>query len=528
MSTSEPALNQNKRIMRAAVVIALGNIISRVLGLAREVVKANLFGASGLLSAFTVATLVPMTIYQLIMGGEMVTSSLVPVFSEYTAPQATAEETAARRAELGRVFSTFLSLITILLLLFVGLVELFAPQVAWLVGARNFSDPALFDITVDLMRLSTPAVLFLSASSIVSAMLYALQRFTLPAFTVATFNGAIVLVALLRPGQIDSLVWGLLLGAFLQVALQLPGLREANLRWHFEWWHPAIKRIAFLYAPIVGGLLLNQAVIWVSYNLATQTGDSSVTYMTYATTLYQFPLGLVVMGLSTATLPMLSQQAQGQLGLFRQTLVQGLRLVMILILPATLGLLALAEPIVRLLFEHGQFLPADTHMTTLVLRVYLIGLPFAAVDQMLVYASYARQDTWRPALAGAVSILVYLVVAVVLLRPLGLLSLMAADAVKHIVHTAIMVWILTHQLEHWEGLELPSVLGKGVVSAGLTSLSAYLTYLLLLPYLPPVYFLNHLLLVVLPGVSALVVYALLVKYLNISEAKMLPTLFKRG
>jgi putative peptidoglycan lipid II flippase len=323
-------------------------------------------------------------------------------------------------------------------------------------------------------------------------------------------------------------VWGLLLGAFLQVALQLPGLREAHLRWHFEWWHPAIKRIAFLYAPIVGGLLLNQAVIWVSYNLATQTGDSSVTYMTYATTLYQFPLGLVVMGLSTATLPMLSQQAQGQLGLFRQTLVQGLRLVIILILPATLGLLALAEPIVRLLFEHGQFLPADTHMTTLVLRVYLIGLPFAAVDQMLVYASYARQDTWRPALAGAVSILVYLVVAVVLLRPLGLLSLMAADAVKHIVHTAMMVWILTHQLGHWEGLELPSVLGKGVVSAGLTSLSAYLTYILLLPYLPPIHFLNHLLLVVLPGVSALLVYGLLVKLLNIAEAKMLPALFKRG
>ena len=102
---------------------------------------------------------------------------------------------------------------------------------------------------------------------------------------------------------------------------------------------------------------------------------------------------------------------------FKQTLADGLRLVITLILPATAGLFALAVPIVALLFEHGEFTAADTATTALVLRVYLIGLPFAAVDQMLVFASYARKDTWRPALVGVISIVIYSITAVLLLRP---------------------------------------------------------------------------------------------------------------
>src|SRR5690606_21601993 len=112
---------------------------------------------------------------------------------------------------------------------------------------------------------------------------------------------------------------------------------------------------------------------------------------------------------------------------FMHTLGEGIRLVCVLILPATAGLFALAGPVVALLFEHGQFTAGDTAMTAQVLRYYLFGLPFAAVDQMLVFASYARKDTLRPALVGVVSIVVYVLVAALLLEPYGLLSLMIAD-----------------------------------------------------------------------------------------------------
>jgi putative peptidoglycan lipid II flippase len=512
-----PSIGEDKGVVRAATILAIGNVTSRLLGLARETVKANLFGASGLLSAFTIAALVPMSLFELIIGG-MVSSSLVPVFSDYAKQE--------HRQELWGVVSTFLSVATVALLLITGLVELFAPQVAWLVGARNFQDPALTAITINLLRLAAPAVLFLSLASILTGVLYALHRFTLPAFTAAVFNGSMVALALAFPTRIESLVWGILIGSLLQILLQLPALRDARLRWQFDWRHPAIGRILRLYLPIVAGLIVNQLAVALSYNLATRTGDESVTYMVYATTLYQFPLGLVVTALSIATLPTLSQQANGHLADFRRTLAGGIRLVLTLILPATAGLFALALPIAALLFEHGRFTPEATQQTALVLRVYLFGLPFAAVDQMLVFASYARKDTWRPALVGVITILVYLAVALALLRPLGLLSLMVADAVKHILHTAIMVWLLRR---HVGGLGNHSLgIGRSLLAGLLTGAAAYAAATLARNLLPTTTSLLPKLLIVLAGSTAgLLIYLTLVFLLDIREAKTLLRLRRR-
>ncbi len=282
-----------------------------------------------------------------------------------------------------------------------------------------------------------------------------------------------------------------------------------------------------LYAPIVAGLVVNQLAIALSLNLATRTGDQSVSYMKFATTLTQFPLGLVVTALSIATLPTLSQQVTA-LGDFKRTLAEGLRLVITLILPATTGLFALAVPIVALLFQHGEFTPADTQMTALVLRVYLFGLPFAAVDQMLVFASYARKDTWRPALVGVVSIVVYSITAVSLLKPLGLLSLMVADAVKHIVHTLIMLWLLQRHLHGLRGHNVTVTTLKSIAAAAATGLAAYGVAFLLQPLLPADGFIFKLALVMAGGVAGVAAYTAIVLWLNLTEAKSLPRLlFKR-
>jgi putative peptidoglycan lipid II flippase len=513
-----PAQQETSRgIARAASILALGNVASRILGLVRETVKANLFGASGLLSAFNVAAYVPTSLFDLIVGG-MVSSSLIPVFSDY-APE-------ERRETLWQVVSSVLSVATAVLLIVVALVELFAPQVAGLVGANEFTDPALTAVSIRLMRVVTPAVLFLGLASILSGVLYALKRFTLPAFISAVYNGTVVVVALLRPEKIDSLAWGILFGAIFQVLLQLPALRDARLRWRFDWQHPAIRRILRLYAPIVAGLVVNQLAVALSLNLATRTGDQSVSYMKFATTLTQFPLGLVVTALSIATLPTLSQQV-AVLADFKRTLAEGLRLVITLILPATTGLFALAVPIVALLFQHGEFTAVDTDMTALVLRVYLVGLPFAAVDQMLVFASYARKDTWRPALVGVVSIIVYTITAVTLLKPLGLLSLMVADAVKHIIHTLIMLWLLQRHLEGLSGHNVTVTTLKSVAAAVITGLAAFGTAYFIQPLLPLDGFLNKLALVFISGAAGLAGYSVMVLWLNLTEAKSLPKLLFR-
>ena len=520
-------MQRDEGIVRAAAVLAIGNVTSRMLGLIREIVKANLFGASDLLGAFTVAALVPMTLFNLITGGEMVSSSLVPVFSDYAGKE--------RRQELWGVVSTFLSVATVVLLAIVLLVELFTGQVAWLAGARNFDDESLVPVTIALMRLATPAVLFLSIASILTGVLYALKRFTLPAFTAAVFNGTIVVLALARPDHIDSLAWGLLLGSILQIVLQLPALRDGHFRWNLNWRHPAVRRILFLYTPIVAGLLVNQAAIWISYNLAITTGDNSVTFMTYATTLYQFPLGLVVTALSIATLPTLSQMATAyrvaadagdsvavqRLAAFKETLAGGLRLVIALTLPATAGLFALAVPIIALLLQRGHFTGQDTIITAQVLRVYLFGLPFAAVDQMLVFASYARKDTWRPALAGIVSIIIYTAVAMLLLPLLDLLSLMVADAVKHFVHTLIMLWFLQRHTGGLAGHRLTSTSVKSLLAAAATGLAAYGAAVLTTPLLSAG-FLASAFIVLAGGTAGLLAYGAMALLLDIPEARSLP------
>jgi putative peptidoglycan lipid II flippase len=280
--------------------------------------------------------------------------------------------------------------------------------------------------------------------------------------------------------------------------------------------------------PILAGLIINQAAVAISYNLATRTGEGSVAYMVYATTLYQFPLGLVVTALSIATLPTLSVQAlHSSLFAFQQTLADGVKMALTLILPATAGLFALAVPIAALLFERGEFLPQDTQMTALVLRVYLVGLPFAAVDQMLIFASYARKDTWRPALVGVISIIVYLIVAVSLLQPLGLLSLMVADAVKHIVHTLIMLWLLKRHVGGFGGYGLIPGSLKSLLAAGLTGLAAYGVANLSLILLPGSDLVSRLLVVMAAGAAGLAIYVALAWLLNIREALALPQMLRR-
>lgn len=526
-ATSPKNLGEDRGVVKAAAVLAVGNIASRVLGLVREIVKSNLYGTSPLLAAFTVAALAPMTLFNLISGGEMVSSSLVPVFSDYARRE--------KREELWRVGSAVLSLATFVLCLIVLLVELFAEQVAWLAGARNFSDPALFQVTVDLMRLATPAVLFLSIASVLSGLLFALKRFTYPAFTSAVFNGAIVVMALLRPDQITSLVWGMLVGSALQIAIQLPGLRDGRFHWRLDWRHPAVRRIVILYTPILAGLVVNQIAIWISYRLAILTGDNSVTYMTYATTLYQFPLGLVVTALSLATLPTLSQiassiqaarlvdpqAAAARVEEFKATLAGGIRLVVALLLPAGAGLFALAPFIVVLLLEHGRFTAADSEITSHVLRFYLLGLAFAGIDQMLVFASYARQDTWRPALAGVLAIGVYTATAVLLLPSMGLYSLMIADAVKHIVHTLIMLWFLQRQLGGLHGYGITRLAVKTIFAAVVTGVLALLVADVAAGFLPMARFGGRLLVVLLGSAAGLAAYAVLVLLLDIPEARAL-------
>ncbi|MDZ4763446.1 MAG: murein biosynthesis integral membrane protein MurJ [Chloroflexota bacterium] len=468
-------------VARATGVLALGNIASRVLGMAREVTLTNLFGASRATDAFYVAIIIPKTIYDLLIAGH-VNSAIIPVLSEVAANDAATGE-----KELWRVVSILSTLITAILALLVVMLMIFAPSIVLLVsGGAGVDKQAL---ATDLLRLTAPALIGLGLFSTFSGALYALRSFTLPALAGAIFNGMIVLSTVIlappltvmvtfdgahaawtaaRPESgIYAAAFGWLIGATVQMLSQLPGLRGAKLRVSFNWRHPAVRRIARLYAPVMLSMLLDTVVRTFSYNLASQTGERSITYMNLATTLIQFPQGLVATAIGIAILPTLSRQALNDTPAFRETLGLGLRLAITLILPAAVGLFALATPIVMLIFEHGAFTGVDTGMTALALRLYLFGLPFAAIDLMLMYAFYARQDTLTPTWIGMFSLALYMVVAITLAPTAGVFSLMIADSAKHIIHAVIAGYMLIRRMGGLGDQRLIGAFVRTGVAAGL-------------------------------------------------------------
>ncbi len=433
-------LRREVEVAQAAGVVALGNVASRVLGVVREMVKSGLFGAGPHVDALNAAIRVPSTLYDLLVGG-MVSSALIPVLSDYALPE--------RRAELWRLLSVLISIASLALGALVLLGEFVAPWIVRLL-VEGLS-PSYQALATDLLRLALPVVIFLSLASVLSGGLYALKRFTFPAFTAAVFNAGVVAVTLIvgRRWGVRSMAAGLLVGGALQVALQLPGLRGARLRFALDFRHPALRRVGRLYLPILIGLVVDTLAVLLSYNLASRIGAGSISWMEYAATIIQFPLGLVVTAVSIAILPTLSQYAEAEeLAPFQTILAQGLRLVLALIIPATLGLYVLANPIVALSFEHGDFTPADTVATAEALRCALLGLLFAAVDQPLIFAFYARKDTLTPALVGVGTTFLYLSMALVTWR-LGVLTLpllVLVNSLKLTAHALAMLALTRHRL----------------------------------------------------------------------------------
>jgi putative peptidoglycan lipid II flippase len=420
-------------------------------------------------------------LYDLLVGG-MVSSALVPIFSE---------QAERDRAGLWHLASLMLSLTTIVLAGVVLLIELIAPQMAVIMAAGLFEDTsrgeALLVTTTRLIRLTTPAVLFLSLSGIITGLLFSLKRFALPAFTAATFNATMVGIALggvlVFGWGIEALAVGLLLGAFLQVALQLPGLRDARLAFVVDLQHPALRRMGQLYLPVILGLVISQLAIVLDRRLASYTGQQSIAWMQNATTLIQFPLGLVSAAISLAILPTLSRLAAATapdgvpaLAEFMDTLAKGLRLVLVLIIPATVALFILAEPIVALIFQHGKFVAFDTQQTALALRLYLLGLTFAAIDQPLIFAFYARQNTLTPALVGLLGVGFYLAAALLptLARPMQMTDLVLANSVQLTGHALVMLW-LVNRLAPLRGHSLGPTMLKALVAAAVMGLALWIT-----------------------------------------------------
>jgi putative peptidoglycan lipid II flippase len=421
-------------IAGSAVVLSAGNVTSRVLGLLRETVITALFGATGAVSAFRVSSNAYNLLYELLVGG-VISSAFVPVLSEYAERD---------QGEFRRLLGALMFLLMAFVTAIVVLLEFAAPLVTRVMGA-GFS-PQLQALTTSLLRLVLPAVLLLGLSGLSAAALYARQQFAYPAFMASLFNAALIACAFILSKRFDirALALGVLAGSLCQAGLQAFGLWRTRSWPSFAPYHPAVKRVLLLALPVLGSLAIGQAQVIIDRNLASRTGEQSIAWMANATTLIQFPLGLVASAVSLATLPRLarlaSNERQGQ-SPFLGTMAFSLRLVIVLVLPATAALAVLGAPLVHLLFQHGNFHAADSAATNAALRLYLIGLPFAAVDQCLILAFYARRDTLRPALVGLVAVGIYLAVALSTMQRLGMTGLVLANSAQWLGHAVIMLFL---------------------------------------------------------------------------------------
>jgi putative peptidoglycan lipid II flippase len=420
------------QIVRAALLLMLGNLASRLLGLGREAIVVGLFGLSASTSAFLTAATVPTMIYDLLVGGA-ISAALIPVLADYT-----------RESDLrafGRVAGALLALTIVAATLLVLALEFAAPALVAALGAAR--RPEVEAETLAMVRLILPSVVLLAASGVLQAILQSRSIFRYTAASAAAFNFGIIAAGLTLGYALGppALVVGVLLGAALQLAIQLPGLRGVPLRLWPDPANPGVRRALALYAPVAAGLVVSQVAIVIDRNLAWQTGEQSIAVMRSATTLVQLPLGLIATATSFAVLPALAR-AIDEPAEFAGTLAFGVRLALLAMVPMTVGLVLLREPTVRLLFERLQFGPDDTRLTAEAFLWYAPQMPFWAVDQLLIFAFYARKDTLTPVAVGVVGTLLYLLVAFSTVAPLGVFGLILANTIQNSAHCLVMYWLL--------------------------------------------------------------------------------------
>lgn len=403
------------RITRAAGVVGAFTLLSRISGLLRDIVLGYLFGARGATDAFFVAFRIPNLLRRLTAEGALA-AGFVPLFTESL--------TRAGRAEamrVARIVFTFTALgvgiITALGVIFAGpLTQLFAPGFA--------ADPPKFSLTVRLTRLMFPYILLVSLVSLAMGVLNSLRHFLAPALSPVLLNLSIVASALaLSPivtPPVTSLAYGVLLGGAAQLLLQLPYLRRYGFSYvpDLDFRHPVLRRMLWLMGPAAFGAAVYQVNILVSMMLASLLPEGSVSYLYYADRLLEFPVGVFAIALGTAALPSFSSlAARGAESELRASLTRALRLVNVISLPATFGLIVIALPVFSLFFQRGAFDATAAAKSAEALVFFALGLWAISASKLAVSAFYALQDTKTPVVVSCWSFLLNFLLSVAFMGP---------------------------------------------------------------------------------------------------------------
>ena len=413
------------RLAKSTVTVGAMTLISRVLGLLRDMVFAR-FGIDAGMDAFFVAFKIPNFMRRLFAEGAF-SQAFVPVLSEYK----TRRQVADVQALVDRVAGTLLGLLGLLVLIGV----LASPLLVLVFAPGFWSNPLKFDLTAYMLRFTFPYLLFMALVAFAAGILNSYGRFAAAAFTPVWLNLVLIATALLIAPALEqpmiALSWAVLVAGFVQLVFLLPALARIRLlpkpRWGLR--DPGVRKILKLMVPGIIGSSVSQINLLFDTLLASFLVTGSVSWLYYADRLVEFPLGVFAIALATVILPVLSRShAEGSAEQFSRTLDVGLRWVLLVGLPAAVGLIILAKPVVSTLFQYDEFQRHDVDMAGLALVAYGLGLPGFMLVKVLAPAFFSRQDTKTPVKIAIRAMLSNMVMNVLFVVPLVLLEVPGAHA----------------------------------------------------------------------------------------------------
>ena len=452
-----------RSLARNAGIVAIAFVISRVLGLVREVVLANQFGTSEQLSAYVSAFRIPDLLFLVVMAGAF-GSAFIPVFAGLIGEGAT--------DEAWKLASVVLNMSGLLVLILAGIAWVFAPLLVDLVVAPDAS-PATQELTTECMRILLLSPVFLGFGIAAKGILEGQDLFTLPAFAPVIYNTATVAGAILLGPRfgVQGVAMGVVAGAVGFLAVQIPGLVHSGMRYRLSF-NPSTRGLGEV-ARLLGPRLIGQAAFQLNFiavtNLAWRTGEQSVSALNYAWQLLMLPHGVLALSVSTVILPTLSRLwQQDDVSAFRMTLLGAIKPLLFLSLPASVLLFAFRTSIVQTLFQSGAFSTESTALVAAPLAFLAAGLVSYALVEALTRAFYAMHDTKTPVIAGITIVVLNIAVGYALLDSMGYLGLAFALSLSTTVEAVILAAVLYRRIDGFGSGDhywLPRLLATTAVTA---------------------------------------------------------------
>jgi putative peptidoglycan lipid II flippase len=512
---------ERRRLALSTAFFSFATALSRVAGLAREIVAASYFGVKGPMSAFTIAFQVPNLVRSLVADAAL-QAAFVPVFTEQLEKRS--------RAEAFRVASALVFVISAALGAVAAVFVLLAPVVMPLFAPGFGSE--LTDLTVNLSRLLFPIVLLLGLSGLVVGVLNSFEHFSVPALTPLFWNLAIIatLVVLTPQFEGDDRIYayavGVLIGTVVQLLLPLPWLRRTGFRLarSFNWRDERVLRVLKLMFPVTIGLGLINFNLSVDSIFATLIDDQAPAAIDKAFRVYMLPQGVFAVAVATVLFPTLSRFAarEDEQGL-RSVLATGTRQLLLLMVPAAATILVLAEPITQVLYERGEFDRAQTDVVSEALFYFAFALPFAGVNLILTRAFFSLQRPWVPTFIALANLAVNAGLDALLYKPLGIGGIPLATAIVSLLTTIALAAVLRRQIGGIDGRRTADA-GVRILIATLVLTGVALGIREAMEGIVSEGFGGQLAIVIAAGTAGMAVYAACVLALGVGEARQLVSL----